>query len=133
MRLLWRSIGMSEIKTESVGRGPGRVAGATAAVVATGALACGVCCVLPFALPAALLAMSGGVLAWFSALYHWMTLIAVAAVIGSWAWIGWQSWRTRKRPARSTIVTMVLATCVLAAAVAWPQLEEPIRQLIGGR
>ena len=121
---------MSEIKTEPATRGPGRVAGATAAVVATGAL---VCCVLPFALPAALLAMSGGVLAWFSGPYHWMTLLAVAAAMGSWAWIGFQSWRTRKRPARSTIITMVLATSVLAAAVTWPQLEGPITHLIRGR
>jgi hypothetical protein len=121
---------MSEIKTAQASRGPGRVAGATAAVVATGALACGVCCVLPFALPAAVLALSGGVLAWFSGLYHWMTLVAVAAVIGSWGWIGWQSLRTRKRPARSTLVTMILATSVLAVALAWPQLEGPIAHLI---
>jgi hypothetical protein len=124
---------MSDVKTGSAARGPGRVAGATAAVVATGALACGVCCVLPFALPAAVLALSGGVLAWFSGLYHWMTLVAIAAVIGSWAWIGWQSWRTRKRPARSTAVTMVLATGVLAAAIAWPQLEGPVTHLLRGR
>lgn len=124
---------MSEIKNAAVRRGPGRVAGATAAIVATGALACGVCCVLPFALPAAVLAMSGGVLAWFSGLYPWMALVAVVAVVGSWAWIGWQSWRRRKRPARSTLVTMILATGVLAAAVAWPQLEGPITHLVRAR
>jgi hypothetical protein len=123
---------VSEIKIEPTARGPGRVAGAAAAVVAMGALACGACCVLPFALPAAVLALSGGALAWFSGLYPWMILLALAAVIGSWAWIGWRSWRTRKRPARSTIITMILATCGLAAAIAWPQLDGPITHLIRG-
>jgi hypothetical protein len=42
-----------------------KIAGAAAA---TGALACGVCCVLPFALPAAILALSGGFFAWFGSL-----------------------------------------------------------------
>ncbi len=121
---------MSEIKTSTASRGPGRVAGATAAIVATSALACGVCCILPFALPAAILAASGGVLAWFAGLYPWMTLLAVAAVLGSWAWVGWQSFRTRKRPARSTLITMILATGVLAAAIAWPRVEGPITHLI---
>lgn len=121
---------MSEIKASADTRGPSRVAGATAAIVAIGALACGVCCVLPFALPAAILATSGGLLAWFAGLYRGMTLVAVAAVIGSWAWVGWQSLRTRKRPAPATLITMTLATVVLAAALAWPFLEGPITHLI---
>jgi hypothetical protein len=121
---------MSEIKSDTTPRGPGRIAGGAAAIVATGALACGVCCVLPFALPAAALAMSGGMLAWFGRLYGWMTLAAVAAVVASWAWVGWQSLRSRKRPARSTTVTMLVATGILAAAVAWPHIEGPIRNLL---
>jgi hypothetical protein len=42
---------------------PERAASAAAATVAVGAVACGVCCVLPFALPAVVVASSGGVLA----------------------------------------------------------------------
>jgi membrane protein DedA with SNARE-associated domain len=64
-----------------------KIARATAAVAATGALACGVCCVLPFAPPAAALAISGGILAWFGSLRPWTTVAAVVAVAG--AGCGW--------------------------------------------
>jgi hypothetical protein len=41
---------------------------APAAIAAISALACGVCCVLPLALPATALAVTGGVLGWFASL-----------------------------------------------------------------
>lgn len=37
-----------------------------AGVAAAGALVCAACCVLPFALPAAVLAVAGGALAWLA-------------------------------------------------------------------
>jgi hypothetical protein len=40
-----------------------RAASAVAVAAATAALACGVCCVLPFAVPAAFLGSTGGMLA----------------------------------------------------------------------
>ena len=43
--------------------GPARAASAIAITAASGAVACGACCVLPFALPAAMLAGFGGLLA----------------------------------------------------------------------
>lgn len=94
-----------------------------AAVAATAALACGACCVLPFALPAAVLALSGGALAWFAGLSPWITAAAVVAVLGGWVWIGLQARSTRRRPAPSTLATMGVATALLAAALAWPHLE----------
>jgi hypothetical protein len=121
---------MSEIKSAAPSRGRGRVAGATAAVVATGALACGICCVLPFALPATVLAMSGGALAWLGGLHRWMTVLGVAAVAAGWAWIAWQSLKTGKRPAWQTLGAMILATAVLSVAMVWPWLEGPIAHLI---
>lgn len=120
---------MSELETSAATRTT-RVAAATAVVVAGGALACGVCCVLPFALPAAALALSGGALAWLGGLYSWMAGIAVVAVLASWAWIGWTSLNSRKRPARSTWICMVGATFVLAAALAWPHLEGVVVGLV---
>jgi hypothetical protein len=96
------------------------------AVVATGALACGVCCVLPFALPAAALALGGGVLAWFASAYTWMTYVAGVAVTGGWIWVAAQSIRTRKKPARATIVSMLTATAILALALLWPTVEASI-------
>lgn len=51
----------------------GRTAGAIAATAGTAALACGVCCVLPIAIPAIALTGAGSVLAWFGKAHAWMT------------------------------------------------------------
>jgi hypothetical protein len=107
-----------------------KIAGAAATIAATGALACGVCCVLPFALPAAILALSGGVFAWFGRLTPWVTAIAFVAVAAGWLWVGRQTFRTRRRPARSTLLTMTAATVLLAAALAWPHFEGSILALV---
>lgn len=107
-----------------------RVVGATAAIAATSALACGVCCILPFALPAAMLAMSGGVLAWFASIMPWATGIAIIAVAGGWAWVGAQTVRTRRRPALATLLIMAAATAMLAASLAWPHFEGAVIGLL---
>jgi hypothetical protein len=86
--------------------------------------------VLPFALPAAVLALSGGVLAWFAHIAPWANGAAIAAVAGGWAWAGVQSLRTRRRPALATLVTLAAATAMLMPALAWPHLEGPIRRLL---
>lgn len=109
-----------------------RVAGGAAALAATGALACGVCCVLPFALPAAVLAMSGGVLAWFAGLTPWITGLALVAVTGAWLWVGLLTLRTRRRPATSTLITMAAASALLAAALTWPRIEPVIIGVLKG-
>jgi hypothetical protein len=112
-------------------RQPGtKAAGLTAVTLATGAVACGACCVLPFALPAAVLAGTGGVLAWFANMHVWITGLAVLAVIGAWGWIAWQTRRTRCRPAASTLYAMVAATALMAVAALWPFIEEGIMPLL---
>ncbi|ODT81447.1 MAG: hypothetical protein ABS76_11410 [Pelagibacterium sp. SCN 64-44] len=100
-----------------------KTAGAVAATASTAALACGVCCVLPFALPAAILGSVGGVLAWFADAYRWLTPVAVVAVAAGWGWVGYQSWRSRRSPARLTIAVMVFATIMMAMAWVWPAFE----------
>lgn len=106
---------------------PGTVAASAAAVtLSTGAVACGVCCVLPFALPATLLASTGTLLAWFVKMHVWVTFMAILSVLGAWGWIAWQSRRTRRRPASSTILMMALATMLLTVAVLWPLIERPL-------
>lgn len=100
-----------------------KVAGATAAITATAAVACGVCCVLPFALPAAVLAVSGGFLAWFGRLMPWITGVAAATVAVGSLWVIAQSFRARRRPAFSTLLTMGAAGILLVMALAWPHLE----------
>lgn len=127
--MLCGSFGVSGDNAVAGHRKSGRAAGAAAAVLATGALACGVCCVLPFALPAAALAASGGALAWLGGIYPWATFAAAIAVVVAWIWIVAQSLRRRMRPARSTLIVMAIATTALAAAVAWPQLEGVVVRL----
>jgi hypothetical protein len=107
-----------------------RVVGASAALAATGALACGVCCVLPFALPATLLAASGGIIGWFAKATPWAMRIALLAVLGSWIWVILQSVRTKRKPAPSTLRMLGLATAVFIAAMIWWHFEREIIQLL---
>ena len=75
-----------------------------ALTVAAGAVACGVCCVLPFALPAVALASAGGILAWFGGFQFWATVLAATIVATAWVWIIVQSIRKKAKPARSTLL-----------------------------
>jgi hypothetical protein len=106
------------------GKRPGAKAAAlTAVTLATGAVACGACCVLPFALPAAALAATGSILALLANAHAWITGLAILAVIGGWSWLAWQTVRTRRRPAASTLYVMVAATALSAIAALWPVIE----------
>ncbi len=103
-----------------------KVAGAAAITASTAAVACAVCCVLPLALPAAALAMFGGTLALFAGAYRWLAPLAVLAVAAAWIWVVFQSRRSRKRPARSTLVIMGIATAMMVLAMLWPLVESSI-------
>jgi hypothetical protein len=81
-----------------------KAASLTAVTLATGAVACGACCVLPFAVPAAALAGTGSILAWFAGAHAWVTGLALFAVIGAWLLVAWQTARTGRKPAASTPV-----------------------------
>ena len=111
-------------------RADGRVVVAAAAATATGALACAVCCVLPFALPAVALASAGGIIAWFAQAQSWMMHLALVTVAAAWLWVGWQSLRSKTRPAKSTLVAMGGATIFLVLAISWPLLEPSVVRLL---
>lgn len=117
-----------EIPTANAMRGPARrpgekAAGLTAITLATGAVACGACCVLPFALPAAVLAGTGSILALFADAHAWVTVLAILAVVGAWGWIVTQTVQTRRKPAPSTLYVMMAATALTSVAVLWPFIE----------
>jgi hypothetical protein len=107
-----------------------KAAGVMAMTLSTGAVACGVCCVLPFALPAPLLASTGTLLAWLVSAHVWVTLLAIVSVVGAWAWIAWQSRRSGRRPAMSTLVIMSASTVLLTIAVLWPLIEKPLIRVL---
>jgi hypothetical protein len=104
------------------GKTTGKVAGAVT-VTALAAVACTACCLLPFTLPAVLLAAAGGSIAALDHAHGWITKLAIAVVVGAWLWIGWQVGRTRRPTTRSTMAFMVLATLLTATAASWPLLE----------
>jgi hypothetical protein len=107
-----------------------KAAGVTAMTLSTGAVACGVCCVLPFALPATMLASTGSLLALLVKMHVWVTILAMLSVAGAWGWIAWQTHRTRRKPAISTLFMMGAATMILTVAVLWPLLEKPIIRML---
>lgn len=107
---------------------PGKAAGGVALV----SLAACAVCVLPFALPAVLLAGAGGVLAWLDNAHVWMTGLAVIAVAVAWLWIWRQNSRSRVRPAASTLMMMGAATVLVASALFWPEIEPEILRVIEG-
>jgi hypothetical protein len=107
-------------------RSPGVAAG-TAAVAA---LACGVCCVLPFALPAVALAGFGGIVAALAQIFWWALGVAVIAVVAAWSWVIWRSVKTGRRPAAATLRAMIAATALLVAAAGWPYLEPAVRRAL---
>ena len=109
---------------------PKRAACTAALVTALGAVACAVCCVLPFALPAVALAMSGGALAWLAGAYAWATSLAAVVVVAAWLWVLIASIRSKVRPASSTLYAMICATAAFGLAVVWPRLELHIIRLL---
>lgn len=108
------------------------VARSAAGLAATGALACAVCCVLPLTLPAAALAITGSTLAWFARLYQGTVYAAALLVAVAWIWVAVQSWRSKRRLAAATGITMLAATAMLALAFSWPMFEHVLLAKLGG-
>lgn len=102
---------------------PGGKAAGAAAMTALAAAACTACCILPFTLPAVILAGAGGFIAILDHAHGWVTRLAVLAVICAWLWIAWQVRKTQRRATRLTVAVMVFATLLTAAATSWPVLE----------
>ena len=109
----------------------GNKVAATASVTALAAVACTACCLLPFTLPAALLALAGGSIAVLDHAHGWVTRLATAAVIAAWLWIAWQRRKTRQPIARRTIALMIAASLLTASAASWPLLEPLVFKTMG--
>lgn len=111
----------------------GRRVGVAAMAIATGALACGVVCLLRVLLPAVALTAAGSLLGWFAGVHAWFTGAALLAVGAGWLWVWRRRTRTKCRPARSTLFTMAIATAILGLALAWPSVEPHVLRMMGGR
>jgi hypothetical protein len=100
-----------------------KAARAAAVATASGVLVCGVCCVLPVAIPAITLAGAGSVLAWLGGAQGWANMIAAFVVAAAWGWVGLHSILAKAKPARTTLYMMVIATVILILGLLWPRIE----------
>jgi hypothetical protein len=107
-----------------------KAAGAAAMTLSTGAVACGACCVLPFTLPATVLASTGSLLSSFVHMHWWFTVLSVLAVMGAWGWIAWQMRRTGRKPATATLVMMTASTVFMMVSLMWPLIEKPLIRVL---
>jgi hypothetical protein len=98
----------------------------TAMTLSAGALACGPCCVLPFMLPATVLASTGSLLSFFVHTRWWFMALSVIAVIGAWGWIAWQMRRTKRKLSTTTLVMMTASTLFMTISLLWPLIEKPL-------
>jgi hypothetical protein len=103
-----------------------KAAGAAAMTLSTGALACGACCVLPFTLPATILASIGPLLSAFIHMRWWLMALSVIAIIGAWGWLAWQMRRTGRKPSMSTLAMMTASTLLVTVSLLWPLIEKPL-------
>jgi hypothetical protein len=108
----------------------GRAAKA-AVVVAGTAAACTACCVLPFTLPAVILANFGGAIALLDHAHGWVTWLAILAVGAAWVWITRQVLTRRAKPAISTWAMLAIATVVVTLAASWPLLKPVVFHSFG--
>lgn len=99
------------------------IAASVAGLAAMGALACAACCIVPFALPAAALALAGGALARLASIYEWAIVAAVVLVAIAWVCVAFQSVTASKRPAVATMLVIFGATAMLALVYSWPLIE----------
>lgn len=106
--------------------------GVTATATSSAAvLSCAACCVLPLALPAALLAGTGATLGWLESASPWLRLLSLAIVATAWLMIWRHSMRTGKRAARPTIVLLGLSTVLTAISLLWePYFEWMVAGLL---
>lgn len=92
-----------------------------AAGLSTLALACGVCCVVPFLAPAAAAGAVGAVLTFTAGFHGIATVFAAVAVVGTWAAI---LLRRGSSASLGELAVTMGATIILIAALSWAQIEE---------
>ena len=114
-------------KTEPGGSKAAGAAVATAVVAA----ACTACCVLPFTLPAVVLASAGSLIAMLDHAHGLMTVLSIAVVLCAWGWIVWRSRTTGLKIRSSVLVAMCAATVLTATAALWPVMEPAVAHALG--
>jgi hypothetical protein len=107
-----------------------KAAGAAAMTLSTSGLACVACCVLPFTLPATILASTGALLSAFIHMRWWLLALSVIAVITAWGWLGWQIRQTGRKPSTGTLTMMTVSTLLMTISLLWPLIEKPLMRAL---
>lgn len=103
-----------------------RVARAAATTGTVAALACGVCCVLPFVFPAVVATGAGAAVAAFAGTYWWALALAGVLLVSGWGWLVWQKMQTRRVIGKGTMRAMLAATLIGLLAWGWSFVEPDI-------
>jgi hypothetical protein len=107
-----------------------RVARAAATTGTVAALACGVCCVLPFVFPAVVANGAGAAVAAFAGTYWWALALAGVLLVGGWGWLVWRKLQTGKAIGKGTVYAMLVATLIGLVAWGWSFVEPSIIALL---
>ncbi|QQO11568.1 hypothetical protein JJB99_18785 [Bradyrhizobium diazoefficiens] len=111
--------------------GGSKAAGTAAVATAVIAAACTACCVLPFTLPAVVLASAGSMIAVLDHAHGLMTALSVAVVLCAWAWIVWRARTSGLKIRSSVLAAMCAATVLTATAALWPVMEHAVFHALG--
>ena len=103
--------------------GPARLAVKTSAVAA---VACGVCCLVPFIFPAFALTTAGAGVAAAAGTYWWAIRLSFLLITAGWVWLIVDAVRRGRRPGRSSVIAMTTATGFAVLAYSWSFLEPHI-------
>jgi hypothetical protein len=87
--------------------------------------------VLPFTLPAVVLASAGSLIAVLDHAHGLMTKLSVAVVVCAWGWITWRSWTTGLKIRSSVLAAMCAATVLTATVALWPVMEPAVFHALG--
>lgn len=111
-------------------QGGGKAAG-TAVATAIVAAACTACCLLPFTLPAVVLASAGSLIAVLDHAHGLITKLSIAVVLCAWGWIVWRSRMTGLKIRSTVLAAMCAATVLTATAALWPAMESVVFHELG--
>lgn len=102
---------------------PDRAARVAVKTSAVAALACGVCCVVPFVFPAVALTTFGAGVAAVAGVYWWAMRLAILAIVAGWLWLLIDALRRGQRPGRATFLAMASASLFVLLAFSWSRVE----------
>lgn len=92
-------------------------------VALVGAVACGACCALPFALPAVSVALGSGAVQWSAGANIIVSSVALLALVAAWLWVLMSARRSGRKVGTSTMIALGGASTVWLIGLVWPWID----------